>query len=452
MPDLDLFVIGAGSGGVACARRAASYGAKVAVCEESRIGGTCVNRGCIPKKLLVYASHFREEFEDAASYGWTLGKTEFDWSELVKAKDRELARLNGVYKRMLADSEVAYLPHHGTLVDAHHVKVENETYTARTVLIATGAWPTLPEVSGIDLAITSNEAFDLEKAPERIVIVGGGYIACEFAGIFNGLGVETLLLYRGEMILRGFDDDLRRRLAEGMREKGVDLRLETNVEKIEKEGQRLAATTARGEIIQTDQVMYATGRTPNTHGFGLPEAGVELDPQGALVVDRWSRTNVSNIYAIGDCTDRLKLTPVAIHEGRCLAETLYNDNPQMPDHRDVPTAIFSQPELGTTGLTETEARQECGAVDVYESSFRPLKHTLTGREGHMFMKLVVERESDHVVGCHVLGPGAGELIQLLGILVKSRVTKAQFDATISVHPTSAEEFVTMREPQPQAAE
>jgi glutathione reductase (NADPH) len=450
--DFDLFVIGAGSGGVACARRAGAYGAKAAICEDSVIGGTCVNRGCIPKKFYVYASHYREEFEDAASYGWSVENARFDWPALVAAKKRELTRLDGIYERLLEDAGVAYFPERGRLVDAHHVEAGGRTYGADTIVIATGAWPVMPEVPGIEHAISSNEAFDLERFPGRIVIVGGAYIACEFAGIFNGLGAETIQLYRGEMILRGFDDDIRATLHEQMREKGVDLRLETNIEKIEREGERLIARTTRGDAIETDQILFATGRAPNTHGIGLVEAGIELNRKGAVIVDQWSRSNIPNIYAIGDCTDRLNLTPVAIREGRFLAETLYNDNPQMPDHRDVPTAVFSQPEVGTVGFTEAEARAEFEAIDVYRTSFRPLKHTLTGRNEKVMMKLVVERASDRVVGCHMVGSGAGELIQVLGILVKAKTTKAEFDATVAVHPTSAEEFVTLAEPLRQAAE
>lgn len=452
MADFDLFVIGAGSGGVACARRAGAFGARVGICEDSRVGGTCVNRGCIPKKLYVYASHFGEEFADAAGYGWSVDAPRFEWGALVAAKEKELKRLNGVYMRLLEGSGVRYFATRGRLLDANAVEVGGETVTADTVVIATGAWPALPEIPGIEHAITSNEAFDLPELPRRIVIVGGGYVACEFAGIFNGLGTETVLLYRGEKILRGFDDDLRTLLMEEMQAKGVDLRVEDNVEKIERKGRRLRAHTTRGEALEADRVMFATGRVPNTHGIGLVEAGIELARNGAVVVDAWSRSTVSNIYAIGDCTDRLNLTPVAIHEGRCLAETLYNDNPTKPDHRNVPTAVFSQPELGTVGMTETEARAEYGAVEVYKTRFRPLKHTLTENPETVFQKLVVARANGRVLGCHLLGAGAGELIQVLGILIKAEATKAQFDATIPVHPTSAEELVTLREAMKEAAE
>lgn len=452
MADFDLFVIGAGSGGVACARRAGAYGARVGICEESRIGGTCVNRGCIPKKLLVYASHFREEFEDAASYGWSVGKASFDWPAMVRAKDKELERLNGVYRRMLADAGVRLIEGHSVLVDAHTVEANGKTYTAEAIVIATGASPVLPELPGIEHAMTSNEAFDLAALPRRIVIVGGAYIAVEFAGIFNGLGVDTKLLYRGDMILRRFDDDIRRTMAEEMRKKGVDLRLNTNLSRIERRNGALAATTTKGEVIEADQVMYATGRAPITRGFGLAEAGVEIDGRGAVVVDEWSRTSIPNIYAIGDCTNRLNLTPVAIHEGRCLAETLFNNNPQKPDHRNVATAVFGQPPVGVVGLTESQARETFDQIDVYRVSFRPLKHTITGRDETTMMKLVVDRAGGRVVGCHMVGADAPEIIQVVGVAVKAGVTKAQFDATIGVHPTAAEELVTMREPLPQAAE
>lgn len=452
MAAFDLFVIGGGSGGVACARRAGTHGARVGISEASRVGGTCVNRGCIPKKFLVYASHFSEDFEDASAYGWSVKEPAFDWPAMVRAKDKELERLEGVYKRMLTEAGVKLIEGHTVLADAHTVEVDGQTHTAEAVVVATGAWPVLPEVPGIEHAITSNEAFDLAALPRRIVIVGGAYIAVEFAGIFNGLGADTKLLYRGDMILRGFDDDLRRTMAEEMRKKEVDLRLNTHVARIERRNGSLAALTSEGEVIEADQVMYATGRTPITRGFGLVEAGVELDGKGAVVVDEWSRTSIPNVYAIGDCTNRLNLTPVAIHEGRCLAETLFNNNPQKPDHRNVATAVFGQPPLGTVGLTEGQARATFGEIDVYRARFRPLKHSITGRDETMMMKLVVDPASGRVVGCHIVGADAPEIIQVLGIAVKAGATKAQFDATIGVHPTTAEELVTMREPVAEAAQ
>ena len=446
MADFDLFVIGGGSGGVACARRAASHGARVGLVEESRMGGTCVHRGCIPKKFLVYASHFRHDFEDAAGYGWSVGESRFDWPTMVAAKSKELDRLEGIYRRLLKDSGVTAIDGRGALLDANTVAIGDDRYSADTVLIATGGWPSLPELPGIELAITSNEAFDLPQLPERIVIIGGGYIACEFACIFNGLGVETVQLYRSDMILRGFDMDIREICCDEMRKSGVDVHLKTNAVKLEKTTAGIALTSSQGDVLEADQVMFATGRAPNTAGFGLKEVGVEVNHNGAVTVDSGSRSTVANLYAVGDCTDRVNLTPVAIHEGRCLAETLYNNNPQIPDHRDIPTAVFTQPEIGTVGMSEEDARTHCAAVDIYKTRFRPLKHTLTGRDETVFMKLVVDRADDRVVGCHMIGTGAGELSQLLGVAIKAGATKAQFDETVAVHPTSAEEFVTMYEP------
>jgi len=446
MADFDLFVIGGGSGGVACARRAASHGARVGLVEESRMGGTCVHRGCIPKKFLVYASHFRHDFEDAAGYGWRVGESSFDWSAIVAAKSTELDRLEGIYRRLLKESGVTSFDGRGTLLDANTVAIGADRYSADTVLIATGGWPSLPDLPGIDLAITSNEAFDLPQLPKRIVIVGGGYIASEFACIFNGLGAKIVQLYRSDMILRGFDMDVREICCDEMRKTGVDVRLNTNAVRLEKTAGGIALTTSHGDILEVDQVMFATGRAPNTSGIGLDTVGVAFNHNGAVTVNSGSRSNVENIYAVGDCTDRVNLTPVAIHEGRCLAETLYNNNPQIPDHRDIPTAVFTQPEIGTVGMSEEDARTHCAAVDIYKTRFRPLKHTLTGRDETVFMKLVVDHADDRVVGCHMIGTGAGEMSQLLGVAIKAGATKAQFDETVAVHPTSAEEFVTMYEP------
>jgi glutathione reductase (NADPH) len=446
MSDFDLFVVGGGSGGVACARRAASHGARVGLVEESRMGGTCVHRGCIPKKFLVYASHFHHEFEDAAGYGWTVGKSSFDWPAMVAAKSKELDGLEGIYRRLLKDSGVTSFDGRGALIDANTVEVDGARHSADTLLVATGGWPFMPDLPGSELAITSNEAFDLPELPERIVIVGGGYIACEFACIFNGLGVEVVQLYRSDMILRGFDMDVREICCEEMRKTGVDVRLNENAVKLEKVAGGIALTTSQGNVLEADQVMFATGRAPNTAGIGIEEVGVELNHKGAVNVDSGSCSNVANIYAVGDCTDRVNLTPVAIHEGRCLAETLYNNNPQIPDHRNIPTAVFTQPEIGTVGMSEEDARTHCAAVDIYKTRFRPLKHTLTGRDETVFMKLVVDRSNDRVVGCHMIGSGAGEMSQLLGVAIKAGATKAQFDETVAVHPTSAEELVTMYEP------
>ncbi len=449
MADLDLFVIGGGSGGVACARRAASYGARVALVEHSKLGGTCVHRGCIPKKFLVYASHFSHDFQDAEAYGWSVGPQSFDWSAMVAAKSKELDRLEGIYRRLLSDSGVTEIEGTGRLVDRNTVAVGDRHYTAETILIATGGWPTLPDIPGIELGITSNEIFDLPTLPPRVVVVGGAYIACEFACILNGLGVEVVQLYRSDMILRGFDMDVREVLCDEMRKAGVDVRLNTNAVSLARAGEGVAVATTHGDVIEVDEVLFATGRAPRTDGIGLTEVGVKLNHKGAIQVDASSRTDVSNIYAVGDVTDRINLTPVAIHEGRCLAETLYNDNPQDPDHRDVATAVFTQPEVGTVGLAEEDARRAYRSVDIYKTRFRPLKHTITGRAETVFMKLVVDRDSDRVVGCHMVGSGAGELVQLLGVAIKAGATKAQFDATVAVHPTSSEEFVTMYDPAPE---
>ena len=451
MADFDLLVIGGGSGGVACARRAASYGARAAVIENDRLGGTCVHRGCIPKKLLVYASHFSHDFEDAAGYGWTVGECSFDWPAMVRAKVAELDRLEGIYERLLRDAGATQITGTGRLLDAHTVAVGDERHRAETIVIATGGHPTMPDIPGIELAVSSDEMFDLPAFPERLVIVGGGYIACEFACIMQGLGAQVTQLYRRDLPLRGFDYDLRAVLCEEMRKGGVDLRLNTNATSLARKGSAIAVTTTTGETIKADQVLFATGRKPNVAGLGLEKAGIATTEGGAVPVDAASHSGVAGIYAVGDVTDRINLTPVAIHEGRCIAETLYNDNPQKPDHRDVATAVFTTPELGTVGLSEEEARQAFPAVDIYKTRFRPLKHTLTGREETIFMKLVAERASGRVVGCHMMGDGAGEAVQLLGIAVKAGATKAQFDATMAVHPTAAEEFVTMYEPVPETA-
>ena len=451
MTDFDLLVIGGGSGGVACARRAAGYGARVGLIESGRLGGTCVHRGCIPKKLLVHASHFRHDFEDAAAYGWSVGPHAFDWPALVQAKSRELDRLEGVYRRLLEEAGATVIAGTGRFVDAHTVAVGARRLRAETILIATGGRPAMPDIPGIELAIDSDRVFDLPALPGRVVIVGGGYIACEFACILRGLGARVTLLYRSGMLLRGFDGDLRAVLCEEMRKTGIDVRLNTNAVSLARAPGGVAVATTAGDAIEAEQVLFATGRKPNVAGLGLEATGVETDERGTVRVDAASYTGVAGIHAVGDVTCRINLTPVAIHEGRCLAETLYNDNPQTPDHRDVATAVFTQPEAGTVGLTEEEARRACGDVAVYRTRFRPLKHTLTGRDETVFMKLVVERRSDRVVGCHMVGEGAGEAIQLLGIAVKAGATKARFDATMAVHPTAAEEFVTMYEPAPPRA-
>jgi len=445
--DYDLFVIGAGSGGVRASRIAAGYGAKVAVAEEYRVGGTCVIRGCVPKKLFVYASHFSEDFEEAAGYGWTVGETSFDWKTLVANKDKEIDRLNGIYVRNLEKSGVEIVATRAIMKDAHtlHLVGENRDVTADKILIATGAAPFLPDIPGIEHAITSNEAFHLDALPKRIVVIGGGYIAVEFAGIFNGLGVETMQLYRGSLFMRGFDDDLRELLAEEMRKKGVDLRMNCDIVEIARKGGELHLKLTDGDIIKTDAVMYATGRNPNTKDLGLEAAGVKLGKSGEIVVDKYSKTSVENIYAVGDVTDRANLTPVAIREGHAFADTVFGDKPAVVDHSIIPTAIFSQPEMGTVGLTEAQARDRYDDVDIYKTAFRALKGTLSGSQEKTFMKLIVDPKSDKVLGVHLMGPSSGELIQAIGIAVTLGATKAQFDATIAVHPTAAEELVTLKE-------
>jgi glutathione reductase (NADPH) len=453
MADYDFFVIGAGSGGVRAARIAAAHGARVAVAEERYLGGTCVNVGCVPKKLLVYASHFAEDFEDAAGFGWSVGERNFAWRTLIENKNAEIERLNGIYRRLLEGPGVDIFDARARLVDDHTVAVGDETYTAQHILLATGGWPSVPDIPGKEHVITSNEAFFLEELPERIVVVGGGYIAVEFAGIFHGLGAQVTQLYRGPLFLRGFDDDCREFLAEEMIKKGVDLRFNSVVEdiaRVEVDGrQTICVDLADRTMIETDLVMYATGRSPNGAGLGLEAAGVATDGNGAVIVDQDWRTSVSNIYAIGDLTDRIQLTPVAIAEGHALADNLFGPAGRQVDYADIPSCVFSQPSLGTVGLTETEARARFDAIDIYKSAFRPMKHTLSGRDERTLMKLVVDRATDRVVGVHMVGPEAGEIIQGLGVALKAGATKAQFDATIGVHPTSAEEFVTMRAPEPE---
>jgi len=449
--DYDLFVIGGGSGGVRAARISGGHGAKVAVAEEYRYGGTCVIRGCIPKKLLVYASGFPEAMEDAAGYGWTFGAGSFDWKTLIANKDKEIARLEGIYQRLLTGAGVTAFAARATLEDAHTLRVGDSRVTAERILVATGGRPVKPDVAGIEHAITSNEAFHLAELPRRVAIVGGGYIACEFAGIFNGLGAEVAQLYRGDCILRGFDDDVRATVAEEMARHGVDLRTRIDVRAIERRSEGLRLSLNDGAALTVDCVLYATGRRPNTDGIGLEAAGVALDRNGAVTVDEWSRSSAAHIYAVGDVTDRIQLTPVATHEAHCLADTLFGNRPRRPDHELVASAVFSQPEVATVGLGEEAARAKYGEVDIYRTSFRALKHTLTGREDRTMMKLVVDPASDRVLGAHMVGEHAGEIVQGIAIALKCGATKAQFDQTIGIHPTAAEEFVTMRTKAPPRA-
>jgi glutathione reductase (NADPH) len=443
--DFDMITIGAGSGGVACSRRAGAYGARVAIVEELRVGGTCVLRGCVPKKLLVYGAQFADAFVDAAGFGWSVPPAEFDWPALIAAKDKELDRLNRIYINMLNNAHVEIMDGRGIVTDPHTVEVGGRAYTAENILIAVGGWPETPDIPGIEHVISSNEALDLAVLPKRIVIVGGGYIAVEFAGIFNAFGSEVVELVRREEVLRGFDEDIRVYLGQEMKGRGIDVRGGTHVARIEKGAAGYIVHTTDGKAIETDCVMYATGRKPNTKGLGLAEIGVELTPNGAVVVDEWQRTSVPNIYAVGDVTDRINLTPVAIAEGRAIAETLYNNNPMTMDHADVPSAVFSQPPVSVVGLNEEEARRQYGDIDIYQSRFKPMKNTLSGRDERTFMKLVVDSKTDRVLGCHMLGVDAPEIVQGLAVAIKCGATKKQFDQTVGIHPSAAEEFVTMRD-------
>jgi len=427
---------------VRASRVAATLGARVAVAESGRFGGTCVNVGCIPKKLFSYAAHFRDELKDAADFGWRLAEPAFDWATLIANKDREIDRLNGVYERLLANAGVTILRGRALVQDAHRVAIDGKTISARHLLVATGSWPQKPDIPGADLAITSNEAFFLPALPRRALVVGGGYIAVEFASIFNGLGVATTLAYRGAQLLRGFDADLGARLGEEMGRKGVSVLLKTNPAKI---AQGLQVTFEDGSTGGFDLVLFATGRKPNTAGLGLEAAGVRLGADGAVLVDEYSQSSVASVHAIGDVTNRLNLTPVATAEGMALAKTLFGGQRTPVDHENVPTAVFANPNLATVGLSEAKARERYGNVEIYKTAFRALKHTVGGSEEKIFMKLVVDAASQRVVGAHMLGPEAGETIQGIAIAVKLGATKAQFDATIGIHPTAAEEFVTMRE-------
>ena len=445
--DYDLFVIGAGSGGVRAGRIAARHGARVAVAEEYRVGGTCVIRGCVPKKLLVYASKFAEEFEDAVGFGWTTEKVSFDWATLIDNKDREIDRLNKAYIRNLEAAGAELILERAVVEDANTVRLAGgRKVTARYILVATGASPFVPRhLAGHELAITSNEAFQLERLPSRICIVGGGYIAVEFAGIFSGLGVETILIYRGGQILRGFDEDLRSHLSGEMKKKGIEIRTNADVARIEASGTGVRVSLKDGTGFGAGQVMYATGRIPNVSGLGLDTAGVAMTPHMAVKVDGYSKSSVDSIYAVGDVTNRVNLTPVAIREGHAFADTVFGGKKTAVDHSLIPTAVFSQPEIGTIGMTEAQARAGFASVDIYKTAYRPMKHTLSGRDERTLMKLVVDGETGRVLGCHICGPDAGEMAQLLGIAVRMGAKKSDFDATMAVHPTASEELVTLRE-------
>ncbi len=447
--DYDLVTIGAGSGGVRATRLAGGWGVRAAIVEKSRVGGTCVMRGCVPKKLLVYGAHYGEEFADARGYGWNVAEAELDWGTLIRRKNAELDRLEAVYRGILKRNNVRLIEGEAKLVDAHTIRVNGDAITAERILIACGGRPSLPAVPGIEHVITSDEALDLPRLPARIVIVGGGYIAVEFAGIFGAAGAAVTQIIRAAEILRGFDDDVRTFLGVQMERKGIRILRGAVVGAIRPIETGFEVLLADGRTVETDLVMYATGRAPNTRGIGLEEIGVALNGDDAVIVDSWSRSSVANIYAVGDCTDRMNLTPVAIAEGHAFADTCFNDLPRTVDYTNVPSAVFSQPPVGTVGLSEAEASDR-GPVDVYLSRFRPMKHTLSGRDEETLMKLVVDAQSDRVLGCHMVGMDAPEIIQGLAIALKCGATKAEFDATIGIHPTAAEEFVTMREKRPPA--
>jgi glutathione reductase (NADPH) len=444
--DVDLFVIGGGSGGVRAARIAAQHGARVMLAEEYRLGGTCVIRGCVPKKLLVYAARFHGEFEDAAGFGWTVPHATFDWPTLIANKDKEIGRLEAAYGSLLAKSGVKVVKNRATLLDAHTVQVAGgDRVKAAYVLISTGGAPSFGDkIPGVEHAISSNEAFHLAELPRRVVIQGGGYIAVEFAGIFAGLGSHVTLVYRGENILRGFDDEVRQHLRMDMEKHGIRVVTGRTITAIEQAGTHYSVQLSSGNHIPADKVMFATGRVPNVAKLGLKEAGVEIAKNGGVAVDEYSRTSAPNIYAVGDVTNRINLTPVAIREGHAFADTVFGNKPTIVDHANVPTAVFSEPEVGAVGLTEAEARAKLQQTDVYKAMFRPLKATLSGRDTTVLVKLVVDGKTDRVVGCHIVGEGAAEMVQVAAVAVKMRATKADFDATMALHPTIAEELVTMR--------
>ncbi len=446
--DFDLFVIGAGSGGVRAARIAAGHGAKVAIAEEYRVGGTCVIRGCVPKKLLVYASRFADDFADARGFGWSVSGETFDWPSLVAAKNKEISRLEAAYRATLEKYKVEVFPERATLLSPNEVQLANSgrKITAKTILVATGGRPNVdPALPGVENVITSNEVFDLKEFPRRIVIAGGGYIAVEFASIFNGLGSDVTLIYRGDKFLRGFDEDLRDGLAAAMTARGIRIITGQKFTKIEKRASSLAGTISSGETLEADQIMFAIGRSPNTRNLGLEALGVHIDLEGAIVADNASQSTVPSIYAVGDVTNRVNLTPVAIREGHAFADTLFGKKPWIVDYTTIPTAVFSTPEIGTVGFTEQEARAQYEDVHIYKGSFRPMKAILAGRNEKMLMKIIVEGASERVVGVHVLGPDAAEIIQMAAIAVRMRACKSDFDQTMALHPSAAEELVTLRE-------
>lgn len=446
--DFDLYVIGAGSGGVRAARFAAGFGAKVAVAESRYLGGTCVNVGCVPKKLLVYGAHFAEDFEQASGFGWSLGEANFDWATLIANKDREINRLNGIYRNLLVNSGVTLHEAHAKIVGPHEVEVNGERFTAKNILIATGGWPQIPEIPGHEHPISSNQAFFLKELPKRVLVVGGGYIAVEFAGIFHGLGANTTLLYRGDLFLRGFDGSVRKHLQEELTKRGMDLQFNADIARIDKQADgSLKATLKDGRELEADCIFYATGRRPMLDNLGLENTDVQLDDKGFIKVDEQYQTTEPSILALGDVIGRVQLTPVALAEGMAVARRLFKPEQYRPvDYKMIPTAVFSLPNIGTVGLTEEEAREAGHDVVIFESRFRPMKLTLTECQEKTLMKLVVDGKTDKVLGCHMVGPDAGEIVQGLAIALKAGATKRDFDDTIGVHPTAAEEFVTLRTP------
>jgi glutathione reductase (NADPH) len=442
--DIDLFVIGGGSGGVRAARTAAGLGVRVALAENRHLGGTCVNLGCVPKKLFVYASHFREDFLAAKGFGWFINQPQFDWPRLLAQKNHEIERLRGIYQDLLNDSGVMLLEDRAHLLDAHTVRAGERQFRCERILIATGGCPFIPDIPGKEHAVTSDEMFALDRLPKRILIVGGGYIAAEFAGIMHGLGVETTICHRGDKLLKGFDEDVRTFAAREMCKKGIAIRFNTRIDAIEKTGNGFAAHTDQGHRLESGLILYATGRTPNISGFGLEAVGVEQDDAGAIKVDEHYQTNIPSIYALGDVTHRFNLTPVATAEAMALVNGLYTDKPAPVDYDNIPTAVFSQPPVGMVGLTEAEAKNRYPDIDIYQSVFTPMKHTLSGLDEKTLMKMIVRRSTDKVLGVHMVGTDAGEIIQGMAVAIRAGATKAVFDSTIGIHPTAAEEFVTMR--------
>lgn len=446
--DFDLLTIGAGSGGVAGTRRAASYGARTAIIEDVRVGGTCVLRGCVPKKLLVYGAGYAEAFEDAVGFGWTVGETRLDWGKLVAAKDKELDRLHDIYIGMLEKPGVKIIDGRGVLVDAHTVAVGDQRFTAERIMIATGGHAIRPDIPGAELGVISDHALDLTALPKRAIVVGAGYIAVEFAGIFRSAGVDVTMVYRGDLPLRGFDGEVREQMAAAMAARGVAMRGGVGLKRLAKTADGLRLTLADDTALDGDVVLFATGRKPNSQGLGLEAVGVKTNADGAVLVDAWSRTNVPSIYAVGDVTDRLNLTPIAIAEARAFAETTFNNNPMTVGYDNVPTAVFGRPEIGVVGLSEEDAIKAGHAVDVYTTRFRPMRNVISGRDERTFLKIVVDSQSDIVLGCHMVGPDAAEIVQGLAVALVCGATKAQFDRTIGLHPSAAEEFVTMRDKRP----